>query len=682
MKISIDFETYLISDEMPIPKPVCLSYFDGHKGDVLAGPDMAPFLQSILESDATIIAHNATFELLVIYEHFPKLRNLLISKLKSASFVCTLLKEKLLNNIAKSQIHKFDLASLTNRYLGIDISETKTDPNAWRLRYAELDGISVKDYPKEAYDYALQDSIYTYHIFELQNKKGSIQAAQHVLASFALNLSARRGLYVDKQRVATLKAELERNMSHALTVLEEAKLIEYKKGKYTKKAKAFREYIEANSKDPKFTEKGIVATSADVLIGLTQKQPNEIIESWLTVMQCEKVISSFVKPLESVTTVVRTEYEPIVSSGRTSSRGSRLFPSMNIQQLPREVKNVSYDVRNCIVPRPGYKICSIDYSGLELSSTAHQLFSSGCGNAMLDILNKGDSPTDLHSMLASKIMTIKTGNYTDYDTFVKHKKESEYKAYRQIAKPLNLGFPGGIGYDTMHFLLNKEGIFPKLQVIEKANTEEKIKKIWEQFRFEYPELRIRRTKWDEWQLVYDELKLLKRAMFDLYPDLEYFLTYKHKTFIMLNDKKEPIVKPIKNEFGETEWEPMYAFETMGVKRAYCTYTAFCNGYLMQTPSAAGAKSAFTAVQLKYIESEHVRPLAFIHDEIVFEIKESPDMYEYIQDVAEIMIDEMQKKLYSVRIAVEAEVFDCWKKSGGDWVKSFWKNKRGDALCKK
>ena len=121
-----------------------------------------------------------------------------------------------------------------------------------------------------------------------------------------------------------------------------------------------------------------------------------------------------------------------------------------------------------------------------------------------------------------------------------------------------------------------------------------------------------------------------------------------------------VTKKMQNDFGEWEDEPMYALETMGVKRAYCTYTALCNGYLMQTPSAAGAKAAVTRIIEKYDGDIRVKMLAFIHDEVVFEVINGPQRETIISDISEILIDEMQKKLYSVRIAVEAEVFDCWK----------------------
>ena len=114
-----------------------------------------------------------------------------------------------------------------------------------------------------------------------------------------------------------------------------------------------------------------------------------------------------------------------------------------------------------------------------------------------------------------------------------HKKEEEFKVFRQLAKPLNLGFPGGIGYDTMRGLLTKEGIIPKLVVIEESPYEDRLVELMKQMRRKDPsliELRVRRAEKFKYQLVWDELKQLKLAMLDLYPDLRYFLKHNTNTF--------------------------------------------------------------------------------------------------------------------------------------------------------
>ena len=81
--ISFDFETHLISNEQPAPKPVCLSYYDGSEEGLLVGmEDMGIYLKRVLSSNETIVAHNMRFEALVIDKHFPELKILLREKLR------------------------------------------------------------------------------------------------------------------------------------------------------------------------------------------------------------------------------------------------------------------------------------------------------------------------------------------------------------------------------------------------------------------------------------------------------------------------------------------------------------------------------------------------------------------------------------------------------------------------
>ena len=78
--VGIDFETHLISQEMPNPKPICLSYYDGTNSGILVGKDIEEYLHKILSSDAKIIAHNMSFEANVIDTWYPQLRGLLRAK--------------------------------------------------------------------------------------------------------------------------------------------------------------------------------------------------------------------------------------------------------------------------------------------------------------------------------------------------------------------------------------------------------------------------------------------------------------------------------------------------------------------------------------------------------------------------------------------------------------------------
>jgi len=284
---------------------------------------------------------------------------------------------------------------------------------------------------------------------------------------------------------------------------------------------------------------------------------------------------------------------------------------------------------------------------------------------MLETINSGDAPVDMHSKLACQIMSIKKGRMISFEEFVKNKKVEEYAFFRQLAKPINLGFPGGIGYDTMRHLLALDGVKTKFIVLETFDTESEAQNYYFRLRGEDENLRVARISKTKFALVYDELVGFKKALFRLYPELEWFLKEDHKKYLTGHSKK------VKNDWDEWEQEEMYKYNISGFTRDWCTYTAHCNGFLMQSPSAVGFKRTAANIIEKYIGHPDMNPLAEIHDEMLFEIRDG--RYDIVEDVAEMMIDGMQTVLNKVRISVEAEVMDYWMKSGGFWSKTYWKD---------
>lgn len=678
--IALDFETYLISAEAPIPKPVCLSYYsDGEAGLAVGYNDMEELIGNALNGGCPIIAHNASFEALVIQKYFPVYKEVLDKAFNEGRIVCTKVYEQLINNTRKKPINRFDLASLVLNYLDEDISECKSDPNAWRMRYSELDGICKDQWPKEAIDYAISDSIYAYRVYEEQLET-PVDIQISTSADYYLNLMAIGGMLIDQSKVKSLEKEiLDIIIPEYEALLKLNFVVKVSVNKYKKKMILFREYIKEHVSGHLKTKTGKVATGkADLCYYLTLTEPltdvHIVLSHFIKIAENEKILTAFISRLKLANPYIRTRYKAVISSGRTSSSGDKSYPSVNIQQMPREVKGVNGDIRGCYIPRPGHKICTIDYAGLELASAAHQLFILTGKDSMLKLINSGKKPVDLHSIFACQLMNLKEKTKETYESFVAKKKKSPYKEYRQLAKPINLGFPGGIGYDVMRENLAKEGIYPKLVILETVKYEDTL--TWKRTlgrKQGYP-VRIRRIGKYEYQLVYDELYLLKQELFKLYPDLQYFLTQGHLQYMTGH------TKPVKNKFGEWEEEPMYSYDVYNFKRDWCIYMQACNGILMQSPTAVGAKQAMVDIIQKGQNSMYYRPLAFIHDEIVFEVVDNPEIYPIIiKDISEMMIDAMQSVLTSVRITVEAEVFDYWAKSGGFYEATYWKNAKDSVL---
>lgn len=692
--ISCDFETHLISNEHPWPKPVCLSYYDGENpAKILIGGDIPRFLKQVI-GKVPLIAHNMKFEMLVTYTWYPELRPLIWKAYDKGLLYCTQVYERLIDNTRERSVNKFDLATLVKYYFKEDISEGKKNPDAWRLRYSELDGIPVKDWPKAARDYSLQDSIWAYKLYMKQSITNQ-HYKDHTFSDFTLNLMGTTGLLVDKERVLTLEREIIAKLKPVKDFLVSKGIYRIEKKGIVKSLGVLRKYITENF-NPIYTPTGTVSTAGeDLSLYLREKPDDEILKAHQVVMEYEKVQTSYLNRLKEANPVIRTNYKPFVDNGRTSSSGTDLYPSVNIQQQPRKIEGVTWDVRNCYVPRPGYKLVSIDYAGLELAATAHQLsrYVKNVEPRMLYAINQGDHPVDMHSKLAASLTQLGTGyDPVTYEEVLKFKK-TRYEILRGMAKEVGLGSPGGLGSDTTRTICAGKGLYPKLIIMKEIDIPyvtwrdvygkrgepgkvhdhaelAHIKTHMYRMRKEgKTDVRIRRVSKTKFQLVRDELLLFRNELMNLYPDLKEFLTETHKDFITGNKGKISV-----NEFGESEVEPVYSYDIFGVRRAWCSYTSFTNGMLMSTPAATGLKAACNII-IPYCEtSNEINSLAEIHDEWLGEIKDNNNLIPNTIKIATMLIDGMQSVLTKPRITVEASIMNWWDKSGtGGPEFLLWKN---------
>lgn len=662
-KIGFDFETFLITAQAPVPRPVCMSTYNGQQRELQVGiPGMEAVLFSMLTSNELLIAHNIFFEAGVIFKYFPKLQPLMWAAMDDGRLFCTLVYERLLDNIRKKPLQRYGLDVLVKNYLDIDISEDKKDLSSWRYRYSELNDIEKDQWPQEAIQYAINDSVYTVRVYLNQIQEAQLQYKLAVNSGIALNLMGKVGISIDKSRLSLLKTEVLEFLEPRYDKLMRTGLCERHKAGIKKNIKKLQGYIESHYPHCKKTARGAIDTKGITLDELLLINPtDEILGLFREIKDYEKVLTTYLSRLEDADPVIYSDYTSVVSSGRTSSSQSALYPSVNIQNQPRDVKGLTYNIRNCYVARPGYKLVSIDYAGLELAATAHQLFVIFQHSKMKDIINSGATPVDMHSKFACELKQC------SYETFLEHKKEAEYARYRQLAKPINLGFPGGIGYKVMRELLLKDGVYTKYCILYESPNEAEVKHLRWILSLDCENIRIERKTANLYAVVYDELVGLKNKLFRLYPELQEFLRHRHTRY------QTGKTKSIKNEFGEWETESMYRYNVLGTIRDWCTYTALCNGFLMQTPSAIGAKKAMYTVIKKYYGTASIIPLAFIHDEILFEVKDDAEKDQYVADVASILIDSMQEILTSVRITVEASMMTHWSKAGGEWERTYWKD---------
>jgi len=632
----LDFETFLIEDGS-YPKPVCLSWinnFDNNQG-VVGNKDgklqkkTIDLLIQCAEGKFDIVFQNGfNFDILVMWYHFPEARKLIIDILDRGGFRDTIIREKLLDLSIEGRIKSkgYSLMNLSRKYVGVDLSTYKKGDDIWRLRYAELDNIDSCDYPQEAIEYCLLDVEMLKKVFLSQEKirtssgPGSMNTESlQIKAAFALNLATTRGLKVDLHKLDTLEKKLDDGLEPLYKLLIEkgfAKLT--KKGEIRKENKKFVEYLTENYVDYlSFTKPTKTHPKGQVKIdsnSLLEFPPDEIIQARIELSLIEKYKNTYCKNIRKANGIFRASYDILKETGRTSSF---------IQTMPREG-----DIREIFRARPGYKILTIDYAALEACSVAQVLSDLKLGSTLKEYLNKGEEPVDFHCLLGHMWYSHLTNTEPDLEQFIRSLKDGDpvAKKARTDSKPGGLSLAGGVGPSTMRKIAQASGV----------------------------------------HISEEEARLFKSFALNEIPELEKFL-------------------------GDNGWmgkqklsgnpDHAYAYESNGRYRNMCTYCSCANGKAMQSLSADGAKEAiwecFKVIQdMELNYNTKVRFLAFIHDELIFEIPDGhpEDMESIAKVLSTTMCHGMKKVLPDVRITTEWSLMKYWTKqedkhllTGSIWV---------------
>ena len=502
-RIGIDTETYLILPEQGIvaPRLVCLTYCteEGEVG-LLTRDDALAFMHALLDAeDVEFVAHHARFDFAVLAAADGSLLPKILRAYDQNRVRCTMLREKMLalargeladegDTGAKRNV-KFSLAACVLRRFGVDLSEDKAigknGEKPWRLRYAELDGIPLEEWPQKAVEYALEDARWNLALFDAQTAELKAEGAPgneipdefpQTRAAYWLYLMSVRGVRTEIASVnkldRALKAEYGR--IHALVRAADVMRAKMQKGElvWSKNMAALRERVAAayggESSAPK-TGKGAVATDRDTLNKVVDKgvlkwvedaekvaveqrhqsglpdldadghaalakemahaaaehfglDPDQVY-NWL-VLHAVGELSGVEKVLNTYVPVLLqgTQY-PITSNfNELLASGRTSSTRPNLQNPPRKG-----GVRECFVPRPGYNFVFCDYSFVELCTLAQTCLDLFGWSTMAEAINAGLDP---HLDMAASMLGI------DYDEAVRRKKadNKEIAEYRQLSK--------------------------------------------------------------------------------------------------------------------------------------------------------------------------------------------------------------------------------------------------------
>lgn len=557
-----------------------------------------------LLSDRTLslVGHHIFFDLCVLAAEDEKLLSLIFAEIDAGRIRDTKIRQMIIDN-AEGKLkfvfneetgefnkQNYQLFMLVMRHLHRDIKHLKKGDDVWRLRFNELDGLPVVEYPLEASTYAIGDAVDTEGVFlsqeaycEPHGLPGGLEAEiGQTQAAWALYLTGGWGVRTDPPAVAKLKTEVTADFRTAIEVAQRHGLIRRGK-KESKNQKAIRdaiaEWYGARQRPMKYTEGGKKGrpqiamdreqlTEVECLCGLNfhacpcKPDENDGIHKGLWAVaestRLGKLLSTYISALERGTIFpLCSSYNAIIETFRTScSQGMKIdgVPmGCNLQNPPRK-----HGVRECFVPRGSniFIFCDLDTIEMRtLAQTCIELFGYSC---IAEAIIAGK---DLHLDLAADMMEI------SYEEAVERFEagDPEVVENRQFCKIGNYGFAGGMAATTFVAYAKGFGVIVSLRLARQLHA-------------------AFRSKWREMN--------------------DYFAY-------------------ISSLIGDGNRVKTITFPRSNLMRGDVTYTAAANGFF-QHRAAMGAKAALYQVvrecYLKELNSPlyGARPWLFAHDEIGLE----------------------------------------------------------------
>lgn len=421
------------------------------------------------------------------------------------------------------------------------------------------------------------------------------------------------------------------------------------------------------------TPTGEVAAGKEVYEALADH--DQVLACYRHREQLGKMVSTEMPRLEwegKLAPVVHFPFRTLVETGRTSSKASDLYPSANGQ-------NVDPRARPMYVPRPGFLLCSCDYSTLELACVAQVTYSLFGHSVHRDKLLAGH---DLHAYLGTRLALELDPHFheaagtSDVDEAYPYFKSLEgtrpeyYADYRSLAKPIGLGFPGGEGPLKVVELARRDyGI--DVEEIARRRFDERPEEFEATRIVLWYARRIHRMSEEEdfrWTPQLKAVALaarLKEAWLRTYPEMvEYFEWVRAQA-----DETNPVItiKTDDPEEPERDVEGLCYTTPMGMHRARATYTSVANGNCMQSPAAEGFKVAiFDLVRacLDPASESILRGNAWvvnqIHDEALVEVREDL-AHDLAMEIRRIMETGMATVLPDVPVKANPCLMRAWRK---------------------
>lgn len=472
--LSFDTETAVYApdgseyDTSCVIQPIVLATVsDGTRHAVLDPRQLPEFIRR--HRDVLLVGHNFAFDYWVVRESLPTVADAeWWERMAEDGLMDDTMLLDFLVRIADPNAAATDgMRNLDQVAKLVGMGADKTSP--YRRRFHELIGQDWSNADRGFFDYAIEDTHVTWHVYKhLREKAAALahragvsaeQYARHgpltsrlqTRASIVLAQIGRNGMGIAQNKVDGVRDALRTKVDglvEALGKYDPPLFTYYVRNPRTGERRvnkrtlvphlnytALRVHLKRAAEEvgyalqdlPK-TPKGETATRLDEWRRIAPDAP--IVQTWSELADTAKILQ-FVAQVDGKGSV-HPGYRTCVRTGRASC------VQPNIMQMPKERW-----FRQLFAPPPGYKYVIVDYSAIELRTLAAVLLDLYRKSKLAEVLRSGICP---HTYTASMV----TGwSYDEIKAGVKAEKgdpePGKYSKARQAAKAINFGVPGGLG---------------------------------------------------------------------------------------------------------------------------------------------------------------------------------------------------------------------------------------------
>ena len=487
-----DTETHLIRPGRPFGRLVCVSWArpDGTCG-LFNAADGYEFVREALRRREVLVGHNHFYDLWALVHAGEtrfgdkEIHALVWRAVEEGLIRDTQIRESLMD-IARGQFRrKFHPDGFVEqrRYSLAEVAHRRTRhelvKDTWRLRYSELDGVPLDQWPPGARQYSILDSVATGEVYVSQAKEDgiSLDAAVgdeifQVKKWCFQSLMSAYGLRTKEDAVRGLEEHIRAQVESVNRTLISVGLSRFVGKKLTKNTKEAARRMVADCRAegrpiPK-TKTAREKAKKGILVGEEEgvctdedacnDSADPALHAWALHGKLNNVLTKDIPMFNrGILYPIHSRFD-IAETGRTTSTDP------NVHNLKQAVEGScgcrwddtsdpvqcqkckgkkkfsllgDYGIRECFVPRPGFIYAQADYPGLELKTLAQFCVTVFGRSHLAEAINSG---IDVHLKLAGEILGVA---YPVAVTMLAAG-DSRIKAARNLAKVANFGLPGGL----------------------------------------------------------------------------------------------------------------------------------------------------------------------------------------------------------------------------------------------